>query len=113
MDPVRIAAQRARESSYSLASMDLRTRNEALLKIAEALEANSEEIIKANSEDLEAARSAEISPVLIKRLRRDREDRNSIRSIHSLVEQEDVVGKTLSRPSWTKVSFWKISVPSE
>ncbi|HPT73349.1 MAG TPA: glutamate-5-semialdehyde dehydrogenase [Methanomassiliicoccaceae archaeon] len=113
MDPVRIAAQRARESSYSLASMDLRTRNEALLKIAEALEANSEEIIKANSEDLEAARSAEISPVLIKRLRYDREKiEDSIRSIHSLVEQEDVVGKTLSRTELDEgLVLEKISCP--
>ena len=98
MDPVRAAAQNARNASYELSSMDLGTRNDALRSIAEALKASMEEIVEANRKDLEAAKAAEISPVMIKRLRYDREKiEESVRSICSLMEQEDVVGKLLSR----------------
>ncbi|NLI73732.1 MAG: glutamate-5-semialdehyde dehydrogenase [Euryarchaeota archaeon] len=98
MDPVRNAAQLARNASYSLPSVNLETRNKALLRIAEALRTNAEEIVSANRKDLEAARAADISQVLIKRLRYDKDKIDeSARSIMSLIEQEDVVGKLLSR----------------
>jgi glutamate-5-semialdehyde dehydrogenase len=98
MDPVRIAAQLARDASYELSSLDLGTRNDALLRIAEALKANMEEIVEANQKDLASAKAAKISPVMIKRLRYDEEKiEESVRSIRSLMEQEDVVGKLLSR----------------
>ena len=73
MDPVRIAAQLARDASYELSSLDLGTRNDALLRIAEALKANMEEIVEANQKDLASAKAAKISPVMIKRLRYDEE----------------------------------------
>ena len=113
MEPVRTAAQLARNASYGLSSVDLGTRNEALLRIAEALKASMDEIVDANRKDLEAAKAAEISPVMIKRLRYDEEKiEESVRSIHSLMEQEDVVGKLLSRTELDDgLVLDKVSVP--
>ena len=113
MEPVRTAAQLARNASYGLSSVDLGTRNEALLRIAEALKASMDAIVDANRKDLEVAKTAEISPVMIKRLRYDEEKiEESVRSIHSLVEQEDVVGKLLSRTELDEgLVLDKVSVP--
>lgn len=98
MDAVRAAAERAREASYRLTSMDLRTRNEALSRIAEALDSNRAAIVEANRRDLAAAEEAAIAPVLVKRLRYDEgKIAESVRSIASLREQEDVVGTVLAR----------------
>lgn len=113
MDPVRTSAQRARNASYGLSSVDLETRNKALLRIAEALKASTGEIVEANRRDLEAAKTAEISPVMVKRLRYDEEKiEESVRSIRSLAEQEDVVGKLLSRTELDDgLVLDKVSVP--
>ena len=113
MDPVRTAAQLARNASYGLSSVDLGTRNEALLQIAEALKASTGEIVDANRKDLAAAKAAELPPAMIKRLRYDEEKiEESVRSIHSLMEQEDVVGKLLSRTELDDgLVLDKISVP--
>lgn len=98
MDPIREAAERAREASYRLSSLPLTKRNEALASIAEALQANKVKIVEANARDLDAAHSERISPVLIKRLRYDETKiTESVQSVRSLMDQEDVVGKLLSR----------------
>jgi len=98
MDAVRAAALRAREASYRLASMDLGTRNEALSRIAEALQSDRDAIVEANRRDLAAAQAASLPPVLVKRLRYDEAKvEESVRSIASLREQEDVVGTVLAR----------------
>lgn len=98
MDPIRAAAEKAKESSYRLANIPLQARNEALARIADALAARSAGIEEANRRDLEAAQRAGLSQVLVKRLRYDRSKiEESVRSIQSLIEQEDVVGKLLAR----------------
>ncbi|NLK25071.1 MAG: glutamate-5-semialdehyde dehydrogenase [Euryarchaeota archaeon] len=98
MDVVRTAAEQARKASYLLSSMELKIRDQALSEIAQALEANKDKIVDANRRDLVAAERARIAPALIKRLKYDEvKIEESIRSISSLIEQEDVVGKVLSR----------------
>lgn len=98
MDQVREAAQKAKQASYRLASLSLKDRNEALMRIAEALDMRSQAIIDANVRDMDAARQNGLSPTLIKRLRYDRAKlEESMESIRSLRSQEDVVGTLLSR----------------
>lgn len=98
MDPVRAAAENAKESSYRLANITLEARNEALARIADALMARSATIEEANRRDLGVAQRNGLPLVLVKRLRYDRSKiEESVRSIRSLIEQEDVVGKLLSR----------------
>jgi glutamate-5-semialdehyde dehydrogenase len=98
MDPIRAAAEKAKESSYRLANIPLQARNEALARIADALMAHSASIEEANRRDLDSAKRNGISPVLVKRLKYDRSKiEESVRSIQSLMGQEDVVGKLLAR----------------
>ncbi len=98
MDPIRAAAEKAKESSYRLANIPVQARNEALARIADALAARSASIEEANRRDMEAAQRNGLSQVLVKRLKYDRSKiEESVRSIQSLIEQEDVVGKLLSR----------------
>lgn len=98
MDAVRLAAERARKSSYALSSISLESRNAALEAIAQALEANSQAIIEANQADLHAAAEMKIPAALIKRLKYGEEKiRESTTSIRSIMQQEDVVGKVIAR----------------
>lgn len=98
MDAVRLAAERARKSSYALSSISLESRNAALEAIAQALEANSQAIIEANQADLQAAAEMKIPAALIKRLKYGEEKiRESTTSIRSIMQQEDVVGKVIAR----------------
>ncbi|WP_019177916.1 glutamate-5-semialdehyde dehydrogenase [Methanomassiliicoccus luminyensis] len=98
MKPVRAAAEKAREASYRLSSLPLAVRNKALESIAEALLSRQDEISRANAIDLEAAEKAKISKVLVKRLKFDGPKiEEAVRGVRALIEQEDVVGKLLSR----------------
>ncbi len=82
------------------ASSDLK--NEALLKMAEALENNREQIIKANDEDRKEAEkdlaTGELSNSLFKRLLLDDSKIISmVEGLKSIVKLEDPVGKELMR----------------
>lgn len=113
MDAVRAAAETARKSSYALSSIPLEIRNAALESIAQAMELNAEKIIQANSEDLKAAEEMSIPPALIKRLKYGQEKiTESVTSIRSIVQQEDVVGKIISRTELdTGLILDKVSCP--
>ena len=98
MVTVREAAERAKQASYRLASLPLKTRNGALESIAIALRERSPAIEEANVRDLQAAKAQGLPQALVKRLRYDRAKiEESVESIRSLMAQEDVVGKLLSR----------------
>ncbi|MDW5562221.1 MAG: glutamate-5-semialdehyde dehydrogenase [Methanomassiliicoccus sp.] len=98
MVSVREAAERAKQASYRLASLPLETRNRALEGIADALREGATAIEEANSRDLQAAKTQGSPQALVKRLRYDRAKiEESIESIRSLMNQEDVVGKLLAR----------------
>jgi len=62
----------AKEASYGLARVTTETKNAALAKLAEALEARAEEILEANDADLQAAREAGVADALLDRLALDR-----------------------------------------
>jgi glutamate-5-semialdehyde dehydrogenase len=97
MDIIREAATKAKAASYRLANVELEKRNLALAKIAEALEARSAEIMEANRKDLEGAQRNGLANVLVKRLKYDGSKiEESIRSIRSLMDQDEVVGKLIA-----------------
>jgi glutamate-5-semialdehyde dehydrogenase len=98
MDSVEDLARRAKDASYRLQAMPAEKRNEALEAIAVAIAAERAELIKANQEDVRRSEAEGLSKVLIKRLRFDEEKADeAIRSLRSLVAQEDPLNKVLTR----------------
>jgi glutamate-5-semialdehyde dehydrogenase len=61
----------AKRAARRLAAVDSNTKNAALLAIADALVARTDEIVEANARDLEAGRAAGLSAALMDRLRLD------------------------------------------
>ncbi|TJZ55793.1 glutamate-5-semialdehyde dehydrogenase [Streptomyces piniterrae] len=66
--PVLDTARRAREAAAALAPLPRTARDGALLAIADALEARTEEIVTANAQDTEKARAAGTSESIVDRL---------------------------------------------
>ncbi|MCL2336489.1 MAG: glutamate-5-semialdehyde dehydrogenase [Firmicutes bacterium] len=89
-------ARRAKEASIKLAAADTALKNKALAQIAWSLEQHQEEIIKANREDLARSEQEHLAAPLLKRLKFDEAKiQDVVDGIHSLIELEDPVGKTM------------------
>ncbi|QLH75268.1 MAG: glutamate-5-semialdehyde dehydrogenase [Methanomassiliicoccales archaeon] len=98
MDDVRRAAIASKEASYSLQSIPEDVRNRALGAIAEEISFRRASIVAANKKDLEESEKAGLSKVLLKRLKYDdAKVDETLESLRSLMRQEDVLGKVLSR----------------
>ena len=102
----------AKRTAPLLCGLNSVGKNEALLAMAAALEAHTEEILRANAEDMEAARGA-LSEVMLDRLKltaeRVRAMADGIRSVAAL---PDPVGEVLSdtvRPDGLDIR--KVAVP--
>ncbi len=89
-------ARRAKAASIKLAAANTELKNRALAQIAGSLEKHKEEIIRANREDLARSEKENLSAPLLKRLKFDAAKiQDVVDGIHSLIELEDPVGKTL------------------
>lgn len=89
-------AQLAKKDSAWLSALDTKARNNALMKIAEALESSKEAIFKANKEDLDNAVKAEIPAPILARLKFDESKLNScVQGIRDLIGLEDPLNKIL------------------
>lgn len=62
-------AQSARKASLELATLSSDKKNQFLHDLADALEANTQSILKANSVDIDNAKSLDLSPPMIERLK--------------------------------------------
>jgi len=103
MDTVRKAAEKSKEASFRLQSITSETKNRALAAVAAELRKLKKEIVSANAEDLSKAEKSGLSKALIKRLRYDDQKiEDSIRSIESLIQQENPIGKVQSRTELDK-----------
>lgn len=89
-------AQLAKKDSAWLSALDTKARNNALMKIAEALESSKEAIFKANKEDLDNAVKAVIPAPILARLKFDESKLSScVQGIRDLIGLEDPLNKIL------------------
>ena len=94
--PVLAVARRAKEAATALAPLPSTARDGALLAIADALVARTDEILAANEKDVAAARAAGTSAALIDRLTLTRERVAAIASdVRHVVALPDPVGEVV------------------
>lgn len=95
MDYVKQAQLTKKDSSW-LSALDTKARNNALMKIAEALESSKDAIFKANKEDLDNAVKAETTAPILARLKFDESKLSScVQGIRDLIGLEDPLNKIL------------------
>ena len=89
-------AKEMKLQSPEMASTPVELRNDALLRIREALVANAEAIFAANAEDLAAAEESGVAPAVMKRLKFNEAKLADVcAGIEGLVGLPDPVGRTL------------------
>ena len=105
--------QLARDASFVLATQDAAHRNAALRAIADALQAQRQEILAANQRDTEQAQSDGLSPALLKRLLFDNDKLDQvIAGITATQALPDPLGKTLeARELDTGLRLYRRTVP--
>ena len=106
-------AKKAKEASIQLAAIGSETKNNALGKIAHALEKNNADIASANSADLKKAEKENLAAPLLKRLKFDEgKIREAVEGLNSLIGLADPVGITLSAMELDKgLELFKVSCP--
>ena len=95
--------KKARAASVALAKLSNETKDKALCRMANALEANVDKILAANKEDAEAAKKGGMKPAMLDRLALDkRKIENMARCVREVSGLPDPVGeivKTWTRPN--------------
>ncbi|MBS4760726.1 MAG: glutamate-5-semialdehyde dehydrogenase [Clostridium sp.] len=110
-------AQNAKLASYTLASLDTTTKNNALEAIAKKLEENKLSILQENAKDLEAAKTllenGEITKSTFNRLKLDENKmRDMIQGIRDVKRLEDPVNKKLWAMGMdTGLDLYRVSCP--
>ncbi len=88
--------RKMKADSYKMASLDINTRNNILLKIKDALNASKEEIFEANKKDLEYAKDNNIAQSVIKRLEFSEHKLEDVtKGIEQLVSLPDPINRLL------------------
>ena len=111
-EEVEFLCTNAKEASASIALASTEEKNKVLMKIADLLGENMQNIIEANKEDLALAESNGVPSTMLDRLMIDEKRVESIRnSIVALVSLYDPVGESesWSRPSGINIS--RVRVP--
>lgn len=105
-------AKQAKNASLEMAELTTEIKNQALLKIADAIEKNKEKIFEANKTDLEQAQD-NVSPSVFNRLKLDENKmRDMIQGIRDVVKLEEPIGKTLlARQLDEGLNLYKVSCP--
>lgn len=87
--------QNAKKAQFELRVLDTETKNRALLAIADALEANADEILEANAVDVERSKGV-LSDVMVDRLRLDKKRISGMaQGIREVVALPDPIGTVL------------------
>ncbi len=101
-------AVRARAAAAGLRKLTTERKNEMLLKIADALEADRAAIGKANDEDVAAAKANGLSPAMVDRLTlTDSRFRSMVDGVRHVAQLPDPVGEVIwrrERPSGISIS---------
>jgi len=88
--------EKVKGDSFLMASLSESTRNDALARVAEALEENKDDIFKANIEDLRAAEESSLAQPIINRLKFDQHKLSDcVAGINDLIGLEDPLFKEL------------------
>ncbi len=105
-------AKQAKNASLEMAELTTEVKNQALLKIADALEENKSKIFEANKTDLEQAKDS-VSPSVFNRLKlEENKMRDMIQGIRDVVKLEEPIGKTLlARQLDEGLNLYKVSCP--
>ncbi len=86
----------AREASRRMAVLDTETKNEALLAMADALEAETPRILEANAADVADAEKGKVAPQLIDRLRlTEAKFAQTVAGVRDVAALPDPVGEEL------------------
>jgi glutamate-5-semialdehyde dehydrogenase len=106
-------AATAKRAAYALANIPTEIKNKAMLAMAEAIQANKEDILFKNEIDVEAAKEAGLSAALIDRLSlTEVRIEAMIKGLRELAGLKDPIGEIISsteRPNGLKIN--KIRVP--
>ena len=93
--------KKAQAASVQLAKLSSEARNEAVCKMADAIEANAEKILVANKKDAEAAKSKGLKAALLDRLALDnRKIADMASCLREVAELPDPIGTIIS--TWTR-----------
>jgi glutamate-5-semialdehyde dehydrogenase len=106
-------ARRAKSAARLLRTASAQTRVQAILAIAQALEANAGDIEAENAFDLEAGTQAGLSSAMLDRLKLDSKRIGSMaKGLRDIASQTDPLGRVLeSRVREDGLSLAKVSVP--
>ena len=91
-------AKSARKASLELATLNSEKKNQFLRDLADALEANTDTILKANAVDIDNAKSMELSPPMIERLQftKERIAQMAI-GVRQVADLSDPVGEAIEQ----------------
>lgn len=104
---------RARHAAQQLATLTGAQRSDALLRMAEAIRARTQDLIAANAKDIAAAEQAGLAPALVARLKLDEKRVAKMAdSVAEIAAQVDPVGQVIegyNRPNGLRIQ--KVRVP--
>jgi len=109
---IQLLASQARDASHILATLSMTVKNDLLLQMADALEANSADLMQENEKDVAAARDQNISAAMIDRLVLDEERiKGMADGLREVAELPDPVGEVTNmrrRPNGIQVGRMRI-----
>ena len=106
-------ALNAREAAWSLAALDAKTRNGALLAMAGLLQAEKNAVFAANEADLAQAKAENLAAPLLSRLTFGWEKlAQTVRGLEALAKLDDPIGKTtLAREITPGLRMYRVTCP--
>ncbi|MCX8150241.1 MAG: glutamate-5-semialdehyde dehydrogenase [Candidatus Bathyarchaeota archaeon] len=103
METILEICKKAKVASYELAKLSTETKNNALCRMANALETNIDRILAANTKDTEAAKGRGIKPALLDRLALDKKKISNmarcLREVGTLTDPIGTIERTWTRPN--------------
>ena len=109
---IQLLASQARDASHILATLSMTVKNDLLLQMAAALEANNADLMQENEKDVAAARDRGISAAMIDRLVLDEERiKGMADGLREVAELPDPVGEVTNmrrRPNGIQVGRMRI-----
>ena len=94
MDSIKVIGQRAKEASKQMSKLEIVAKNNALIKVGDAISLAREEIKQANQKDILIAKENGMKPALLDRLTlTDARIDGMVEGLLQLVQLEDPVGE--------------------